>query len=229
MNTAIVSHNWSTIKCKSFLEDKKLYSTYKVFPTQQELNVFNSTINTRISNRLGNIKPKFRLLAPNNDSFFPNFYVLSKVHKNPIRAQPITGAFNGPTTKISKVILDILIQVHKNLLETTKERGFEDHITICIQTEDAIRKLNTAFDNARISLTNTGSSVTPRESLMLPRYTDEVEFTSFDFESMYNNLDVKSCIQAINLLVEHYCNFSPNHKFCIDLDILEKSDYNVNI
>jgi hypothetical protein len=98
MGTTIVAHSWSILHCKRYLEDATFYVSYKTFDSQVELDTFNKTINSRIYNRLVNLQPQYRLMAPDPDAYFPNFYVVPKVHKSPIRARPITGAFNSGTT-----------------------------------------------------------------------------------------------------------------------------------
>jgi hypothetical protein len=116
MSTAVVAHSWSTIKSKAYLEDKTFYSHYKTFSSLQQQDATNSSYCTKISNRLGNIKPRLRLLAPDPDAYLPYFYVLSKVHKTPVGAHPITGAFKSSTSKISKAVSDILGQIFECLV-----------------------------------------------------------------------------------------------------------------
>jgi hypothetical protein len=98
IDTTIVTHSWSILHCKWYLEDTTFYISYKTFNSQEELDTFNKTINSRIYNRLVNLQPQYRLLTPDPDVYFPNFYVVPKVHKSPIRTRPITGAFNSGTT-----------------------------------------------------------------------------------------------------------------------------------
>jgi hypothetical protein len=98
MGTTIVAHSWSILHCKWYLEDATFYASYKTFDSQIELDTFNKTINSRIYNRLVNLQPQYRLMALDLDAYFPNFYVILKVYKSPIKARPITEAFNSRTT-----------------------------------------------------------------------------------------------------------------------------------
>jgi hypothetical protein len=83
MGTTIVTHSWSEQHCCHYLLDETFYSTSKTFQTQVELDNFNKVINTRIFNRLYNINFSYKMLAPDPNAYFPNFYVVPKVHKTP--------------------------------------------------------------------------------------------------------------------------------------------------
>jgi hypothetical protein len=98
MGTTIVAHSWSELHCCRYLLDETFYSTYKTFESQVELDNYNKVTNTRIFNQLNNINPSYRILAPDPNAYFPNFYVISKVHKTPTGTRPITGAFNSRTS-----------------------------------------------------------------------------------------------------------------------------------
>jgi hypothetical protein len=85
MGTTIVAHSWSELHCHHYLLDETFYSTYKMFETQVELNNYNKVINTRIFNQLHNINSSYRMLVSDPNAYFPNFYVILKVHKTPTR------------------------------------------------------------------------------------------------------------------------------------------------
>jgi hypothetical protein len=98
IGTTIVTHSWSELHCRRYLLDETFYSIYKTFETQVELDNYNKVINTRIFNWLCNINSSYRILALDLNAYFPNFYVISKIHKTPTGTRSITGAFNSGTS-----------------------------------------------------------------------------------------------------------------------------------
>jgi hypothetical protein len=65
--------------------------------------------------------------------------------------------------------------------------------------------------------------------LMQFRYTDDICFSSYDFDNMYNNLDIRRLIDAICLLFEQFCPLDPNYEFSTLITKQTNSDYNLNI
>jgi hypothetical protein len=86
----------------------------------------------------------------------------------------------------------VLTDAFTKLKSQLKTDGLDNRLTICIYTEDAIIKLVSAYNLAtRISLTDTVFFAGFSRDLMQFRYTGEIAFSSYDFDNMYNNLNVK--------------------------------------
>jgi hypothetical protein len=230
MGTTIVAHSWSEQHYHRYLLDETFYSTFKTFQTQVELDNFNKVINTRIFNQLHNINSSYKMLAPDPNAYFSNFYVVPKVHKTPTGTRSITGAFNSGTSWISRAVLDVLTDAFAKLKSQLKTDGLDNRLAICICTEDAIIKLVSAYNLAtRISLMDTVSSAGSSRDLMQFRYTGKIAFSSYDFDNMYNNLDVEWSINAICSLFQQFCPFPPDFKFSVLVTTKTESTYNTNI
>jgi hypothetical protein len=117
--------------------------------------------------RLSNIYEDLCLVTPSKDSYFLSFYTLSKVYKNLVRARPITGAFDSLTSRASKAASDGLEEIYKILSIQAQTQGFTSALTICIKTENIIKRANTAIQ----------------------AYTNPqgLSFTIFDFDGMCNH------------------------------------------
>jgi hypothetical protein len=184
MGTAVVSKRWMADQCRNFLADPTFYRVEQVVSGPDELKTVHDALYRVVSDKLLFISRSFVFFCPTHDSFFPYFYTLPKVHKSPISARPITGAFDSLTSRASKAISECLKLVHKRLTVCSRERGFGPSLAICIQSEDAIRHASAAL------------SLSP----------SIIEFRSYDFVNMYNNLDVRNCSLAIEGLVRTYCD-----------------------
>jgi hypothetical protein len=157
---------------------------------------------------LENISSDCLLLAPldKDDAKFSLFYVLSKVHKSPISARPITGAYNTITTRAQKGISKQLDEIFKQLKCVTREDGLESSLGICIRIENAI--------------------ICTQQALV---FHGEIDLYSYDFDSMYNNLHVKQCCEFIRLLILEFCHYPPSHIFHVPAIHKTKSDMNPHI
>jgi hypothetical protein len=86
----------------------------------------------------------------------------------------------------------MLTDAFAKLKSQLKTNGLDNRLAICIRTENAIIKLVLAYNLAtRISLIDTVSFAGSSRNLMQFRYTGEIAFLSYDFDNMYNNLNVK--------------------------------------
>jgi hypothetical protein len=186
MGTVIVSHNWMTTNCCKFLDDRNMYATYATYNDNNTIQAFYDKLRQRISNWLSNIHEDLCLVTPSKDFYFPSFYTLSKVHKNPVGARPITGAFDLLTSKASKATSNGLREIYKILSIQAQTQGFTSTLTICIKTEDAIKRVNAVIQ-----------ACTDPQGL---------SFTTFDFDGMYNHLDATMTINAIKNLAICFCN-----------------------
>jgi hypothetical protein len=66
-------------------------------------------------------------------------------------------------------------------------------------------------------------------SLMQFRYMNAISFSSYDFDNMYNNLDIHRSIKAIRLLFKQFCSLDPNYEFIMLVTKHTNSDFNPNI
>jgi hypothetical protein len=167
MGTAVVNHNWMTTNCHKFLDDHNMYTTYATFKDENVMQAFYDKLHQRISNRLSNIHEDLCLVSPSMDSYFLSFYTLLKVHKNPVGARPITGAFDSLTSRASKAASNGLGEIYKILSIQAQALGFTSTLTICIKTEDTIKRANATIQ-----------ACTDPQGL---------SFTIFDFNGMYNH------------------------------------------
>jgi hypothetical protein len=172
------------------------------------MQVFYDKLHQRISNQLNNIHEDFYLVTPSKNSYFSSFYTLPKVHKNPVRARPITSAFDSLTSRASKAVSDELGEIYKILSIQAQTQGFTFALTICIKTEDVIKRTNTTIQ-----------ACTDPQGL---------SFTTFDFDGMYNHLDATMTINAIKNLAIHFCNLSLDHPLQLAASRKKKSDFNPN-
>jgi hypothetical protein len=132
------------------------------------------------------------MLTLDPNAYFPNFYVISKIHKTPTGTRLITEAFNLGISQISRVISDVLTDAFTKLKSQLKTDGLDNRLTMYIHIEDTIIKLVSAYNLAtRISLMNTVSFAGFSQDLMQFRYTGEIAFSSYDFDNIYNNLDIE--------------------------------------
>jgi hypothetical protein len=124
----------------------------------------------------------------------------------------------------------VLTDAFGKLKSAAHANGFSNRLAICIRTENAIIKLVKAYNLAtRISTINTVSADLHSVSLMQFRYMDDICFSSYDFDNMYNNLDIQRLIDAIHLLFKQFCSLDPNYEFLMLLTKQTNSDYNPNI
>jgi hypothetical protein len=229
MDTAIVSKEWSKQKCEDYLLDNTFYGIHARFFVQEELVSAYKTHATRVFNRLKHVSLKLQILAPNlSKSTYANFYVIPKVHKTPIDARPITSAFSTLTSRVSKVASDVLELLFARLKTRAIEDGFDSALTICIHTEDAIHKAQKAFN-----LFHESKKYPNKHILSVSPYvgTDTLlAFSSYDFKNMYNNLDIKASIFAINRLAVEFAGIdNPDCLFSVSFSNQTDSDFNPNI
>jgi hypothetical protein len=163
-----------------------------------------------IGDALGHIKPNFRLLAPISEFYFSYFYTVPKVHKTPIGARPITRAYNRLTTRISVACNDVLAEIFKVLKKASIVDNFDSSLSIYTNTKQAIRKANLMLQTR-------------------PATDETCYFHSYDFEGMYNNLDIPTCILVITHLAKQFTHLPPHHIFYGSFKCHTKSDFNPNI
>jgi hypothetical protein len=192
-----------TTNCRKFLDDHNMYATYATYNDNNTIQAFYDKLCQRISNRLSNIYEDLCLVASSKDSYFSSFYTLLKVHKNLVGARPITGAFNLLTSRVSKTVFNKLEEIYKILSIQAQTQGFTSALTICIKTEDTIKRAN----------------------IVIQACTDPqgLSFTIFDFDRMYNYLDA-----TIKNLAIHFCNLSLDHPLQLAASRKKKSDFNPN-
>ena len=229
MGTAIVSHAWLIQHCEAYLNDRTSYAKHATYLNVEGLNQQYRVHCTRVFNRLGLVSSRFQILAPDpNKSDYPNFYVVPKVHKSPPAARPIVGAYDSLTSRASKIVSDVLGLLFKEVKKQAVEKDFESSLSVCINTDDAIRRAQKAFTlmyGVKVSNEHNTLPSLP----YVGTDTELLAFSSFDFEGMYTNLDVESCIQSINGLFLKYSGLPPDYKFSVAYNHVTDSDYNPNI
>ena len=120
---------------------------------------------------------KFQILAPDsNKSDYPNFYVVSKVHKSALAACSIIGAYNSLTSHASKIVSNVLGFLFKKVQKQAVEFEFESILAVCINTNDTIYRAQKAFNSFYRVKVDTD--------------TASLAFTFFDFKGIYNNLNM---------------------------------------
>jgi hypothetical protein len=207
MGTTIVSHNWMTTNCHKFLNNHNMCTTYATYEDENAMQAFYDKLHQRISNQLSNIHKDLYLVSPSKNSYFLSFYMLLKVHKNLIRARPITGAFDSLTSRVSKTS-DGLGEIYKILSKQAQAQGFTSALMICIKTKDVIKRANTTIQACTDS--------------------QRLSFTTFDFDGMYNHLDTTMTINTIKNLAIYFCNLSLDHPLQLAASRKKKSDFNPN-
>jgi hypothetical protein len=100
----------------------------------------------------------------------PNFYILPKIHKKgPLQGRPLTGAFNAPTTAISKIL--------------------KPHLTELITTINP---------QANHILTNTMALINKLKALRLDPNRPKPTIITFDIKSLYPNIQLSKFKDLIN-------------------------------
>ena len=98
------------------------------------------------------------------------FYLISKVHKNLISTKSIYDAYNYCTTYTSKAITITLNKIYKFIKTELKDT---DYFSIYTFTDKVIKNLK----------------------LQKTTNTNQLNYYSFDFKSIYPNLNTKNCIK----------------------------------
>jgi hypothetical protein len=197
-----------TTNCHKFLDDHNMYIAYATYEDENAMQVFYDKLRQRISNQLSNIHEDLCLVSPSKDSYFLSFYTLLKIHKNPVRARPITSAFDSLTSRASKAVSDELGEIYKILSKQAQAQGFTSALTIYIKTEDVIKKANATIQ-----------ACTDSQGL---------SFTTFDFDGMYNHLDATMTINTIKNLAIRFCNLPLDHPLQLAASRKKKSNFNPN-
>lgn len=182
MGDAIIHKDWMAKHTAKLLDDQ---DTYQVHP--DNLQVVNMHVIEPWKKFVLDLAQDNPLLASYIDPLWvdetlpkmAHFYPLPKIHKTPIAARPIVGAPDCLTTKMSKLLTDILQKLDKALLSKLRENGDLHLYKVVTQTQQAISNLETI------------------RRLNIPHRT---YWHVFDFESMYTNLTpvfVQNMIEAL--------------------------------
>jgi hypothetical protein len=141
LGIAIMSKNWYNTQVLSHLINYKCL-------TLLEYNIKISLVKFKIKKLVNDyflFLPKDYILSKYTLFQDPKFYILPKVHKEPIASRPIAGAHSFITTPLSKVLNFLLLQ-HLNIFNTF------DISTVCKNSLQVISFLDKFKSNAQVQI-----------------------------------------------------------------------------
>jgi hypothetical protein len=137
----------------------------------------------------------------------PYWYLIPKIHKNPIATRPICEAFNTFTTYASQVINKVLKELYFSLL--AKYPNLISSInTICPDTNTVIHRAKLAFKHC-------------------PPQTP-INIISYDFKGLYFNILI---LKAITLILSLYniLDINPLYEYQVAITKTKNNSYNPNL
>jgi hypothetical protein len=136
------------------------------------------------------------------------FYMILKVHKNPVAGRPICTAHLSVTSLASTLASKLLMVIHERLFTWVCNTRLKPFYLICLSTDEVI-----ACTHKTHSTNPSGTSY----------------FHSRNFESMYPNLNPSWCIDAILTLAQKYAGILSSREILVIFGRRHYQDFNPNI
>jgi hypothetical protein len=195
MGLAVVSKDWAINQCHKALYNTTNYEPTHVINTPDEATACRQDIISRFTTALQAIDPenphRYDCLLPPPDARIPLFYPVPKVHKPPpIPGRPICGAFQTITSFLSKS------------LETVLSRMLQHWKTVAYNTNNL---------HCFPVITNSDEAIMNSNRELHRNEDKNLIIHSFDFESMYPNLDLDYIGQAIRYAITTLGLDDPGH------------------
>jgi hypothetical protein len=218
MGVSVVSKKWYNTQGFKLLANRKEYSIIatKVDDTwldsrgnllAHDLKEYSRVLASEFKNQLVNVYGFSNQLATQMTPFesqynISYFKLLPKVHKNPISARPIVASHSTFTTKAS-----IILTAALGSLEIALKAKFPTYYLPITNSKEAVERTQQAIN----LFTNVPNS--------------NVKIKSYDFTSLYTNLDIEVVISNISSL----CDLSGLNTFGYSALLVSQGDWNSNL
>lgn len=179
MGICIVTKTWAIQQCTKQLGDKSSYQQHPNNVSNQTILNFAKQLEEELRNDLLALDVTYAALVTPNSSI-PYFYPVPKVHKKkPYPGRPIAGAFNAPTKFLSMALGQILLTIQRHWKNQMWTRMDQHLFTIIQNSDECLQTLE-------------------RELKM----SESFQLHSYDFVSMYPNLNLDYIIESVKEIVE---------------------------
>jgi hypothetical protein len=208
MGTAMVSLSWEIDQCALALGDRQNYSLIQT--GNPNLVQFKEHLRTKAIAWLNIHLPLFLVkhIKPDGMEKLSGFYMIPKIHKNPVAGRPIYVVHISVTSLASVLALKILTEIHMHIKATIHSMELESFYLVYLSTNKAIAHTHIAH---HVNLSETSY------------------FHSRDFMLMYPNLNLAWCIDAILNLATRFGKATLDATFSVVFGRRHRQDFNPTI